>query len=152
MFRGWRKRDGEDQSRDDCGGRARRFAVAEGFEKMKSAYRALAKDLAAWKAASSMNWRPELIRRNEKEHVSAIFDGDEKQIAYAERVIAHPPTGTIPCMAVDARRGHFRDHDHVGVVVENSGARGGFANYLGRGAAWTMKWERRARPGRAKKI
>jgi len=37
-----------------------------------------------------------------EEHISAIFDGDEKQIAYAERVIAHPPTGTIPCMAVDS--------------------------------------------------
>src|SRR5256886_16435757 len=34
--------------------------------------------------------------------MAAIFDGDETQIAYAERVIAHPPTGTIPCMAVDA--------------------------------------------------
>jgi len=35
-------------------------------------------------------------------HVSAIFNGDEKQIAYAEHVIAHPRTGTIPCMAVDS--------------------------------------------------
>jgi N4-(beta-N-acetylglucosaminyl)-L-asparaginase len=35
--------------------------------------------------------------------VAAIFDHDEKQIAYAERVIARPPTGTIPCMAVNEK-------------------------------------------------
>src|SRR6266851_2791643 len=56
----------------------------------------------AWKAKSSFNWRPGIDSPEWKEHISAIFDGDEKQIAYAERVIAYPPTGTIPCMAVDS--------------------------------------------------
>jgi len=45
------------------------------------------------------------------------------------------------------RGGTFRDHDHVGVVVENSG-RVGDSPIIGAGAAWTMKWERRARPGK----
>src|SRR5437588_12035632 len=35
--------------------------------------------------------------------MTALFDGDQKTIAYAEHVIAHPRTGTIPCMAVDAK-------------------------------------------------
>jgi len=56
----------------------------------------------AWKASSSFNWRPGIDSPEWKEHISAIFDGDEKQIAYAQQVIAHPKTGTIPCMAVDA--------------------------------------------------
>ncbi len=81
---------------------ARRFGVAEGFEEMNLLTEHSRKIWLAWKAASSMNWRPGIDSPEWKEHVSAIFDGDEKQIAYAERVIAHPPTGTIPCMAVDA--------------------------------------------------
>src|SRR5260370_3080471 len=50
----------------------------------------------SWKASTSFNWRPGIDSPEWKEHISAIFGGDEKQIAYAERVIAHPPTGTIP--------------------------------------------------------
>jgi N4-(beta-N-acetylglucosaminyl)-L-asparaginase len=82
---------------------ARRFAVAEGFEEMNLLTEHSRKIWLAWKASSSLNWRPGIDSPEWKEHISAIFDGDEKQIAYAERVIAHPPTGTIPCMAVDAK-------------------------------------------------
>jgi N4-(beta-N-acetylglucosaminyl)-L-asparaginase len=81
---------------------ARRFAVAEGFEEMNLLTEHSRKIWLAWKAASSMNWRPGIDLPEWKEHISGIFDGDEKQIGYAERVIAHPPTGTIPCMAVDS--------------------------------------------------
>jgi N4-(beta-N-acetylglucosaminyl)-L-asparaginase len=81
---------------------ARRFAVAEGFEEMNLLTEHSRKIWLAWKAKSSFNWRPGIDSPEWKEHISAIFDGDEKQIAYAERVIAHPPTGTIPCMAVDS--------------------------------------------------
>ena len=82
---------------------ARRFAVAEGFEEMNLLTEHSRKIWLAWKAASSMNWRPGIDSPEWKEHISAIFDGDKEQIAYAERVIAHPPTGTIPCIAVDAK-------------------------------------------------
>jgi len=82
---------------------ARRFAVAEGFEEMNLLTEHSRKIWLAWKASSSLNWRPGIDSPEWKEHISAIFNGDEKQIAYAERVIAHPPTGTIPCMAVDAK-------------------------------------------------
>jgi N4-(beta-N-acetylglucosaminyl)-L-asparaginase len=81
---------------------ARRFAVAEGFEEMNLLTEHSRKIWLAWKASSSLNWRPGIDSPEWKEHMAAIFDGDEKQIAYAERVIAHPPTGTIPCMAVDS--------------------------------------------------
>jgi len=50
----------------------------------------------------------------------AIFDGDQEKIAYAERVIAHPRTGTIPCMAVDSN-GDISATTTRPVVVENSG-------------------------------
>jgi len=82
---------------------ARRFAVAEGFEEMNLLTEHSRKIWLAWKAASSMNWRPGIDSPEWKEHISASFEGDKEQIAYAERVIAHPPTGTIPCIAVDAK-------------------------------------------------
>jgi len=82
---------------------ARRFAVAQGLEEMNLLTEHSRKIWLAWKAKSSLNWRPGIDSPEWKEHMAALFDGDEKQIAYAERVIAHPPTGTIPCMAVDAK-------------------------------------------------
>ena len=82
---------------------ARRFAVAEGFEEMNLLTEHSRKIWLAWKASSSFNWRPGIDSPEWKQHVSAIFDGDQEKIAYAEHVIAHPRTGTIPCMAVDAK-------------------------------------------------
>src|SRR5580692_10775790 len=80
---------------------ARRFAVAEGFEEMNLLTEHSRKIWLAWKASSSLNWRPGIDSPEWKEHVEAIFDHDEAKIAYAEHAIAHPRTGTIPCMAVD---------------------------------------------------
>src|SRR5216110_3114509 len=82
---------------------ARRFAVAQGFEEMNLLTEHSRKIWLAWKAKSSLNWRPGIDSPEWKEHMATLFDGDQEQIAYAERVIAHPPTGTIPCMAVDAK-------------------------------------------------
>lgn len=82
---------------------ARRFAVEEGFEEMNLLTEHSRKIWLAWKAKTSFNWRPGIDSPEWKEYMSSLFDGDEKQIAYAERVIAHPPTGTIPSMAVDAK-------------------------------------------------
>jgi N4-(beta-N-acetylglucosaminyl)-L-asparaginase len=81
---------------------ARRFAVAQGFEEMNLLTEHSRKIWLAWKARSSFNWRPGIDSPEWKQQMSEIFDHDEEKIAYAERVIAHPPTGTIPCMAVDA--------------------------------------------------
>jgi len=82
---------------------ARRFGVAEGFEEMNLLTEHSRKVWLAWKASTSFNWRPGIDSPEWKEHVAAIFEHDEKQIAYAERVIARPPTGTIPCMAVNEK-------------------------------------------------
>ena len=82
---------------------ARRFAVAQGFEEMHLLTEHSRKIWLAWKAKSSFNWRPGIDSPEWKEHMTALFDGDQKTIAYAEHVIAHPRTGTIPCMAVDAK-------------------------------------------------
>lgn len=82
---------------------ARRFAVAQGFEEMSLLTEHSRKIWLAWKAKSSFNWRPGIDSPEWKGQLAEIFDGDENKMAYAERVIAHPPTGTIPCMAVDAK-------------------------------------------------
>lgn len=82
---------------------ARRFAVEEGFEEMNLLTDHSRKIWLAWKAKTSFNWRPGIDSPEWNEYMGTLFDGDDKQIAYAERVIAHPPTGTIPCMAVDAK-------------------------------------------------
>src|ERR1700730_9272258 len=82
---------------------ARRFGVAEGFEEMNLLTEQSRLLWLEWKASSSLNWRPGIDSPEWKEQVSSIFNGDEEKIAYAERVIAHPPTGTIPCMAVNEK-------------------------------------------------
>ncbi len=82
---------------------ARRYAVDEGFEEMNLLTHNSRKIWHAWKASSSMNWRPGIDSPERKEHMTKLFDGDEKEIAVAERVIAHPPWGTIPCMAINEK-------------------------------------------------
>jgi N4-(beta-N-acetylglucosaminyl)-L-asparaginase len=82
---------------------ARRFAVAEGFEEQNLLTDDTRKIWLAWKASSSFNWRPGIDSPEWKDHMSALFDGDGEKIAFAERVIAQPPTGTIPCMAINEK-------------------------------------------------
>jgi N4-(beta-N-acetylglucosaminyl)-L-asparaginase len=82
---------------------ARRYAVDEGFEEMNLLTDKSRKIWLAWKASSSMNWRPGIDSPEWKEHMTKLFDGDEKEIAFAEHVIAHPPWGTIPCMAINEK-------------------------------------------------
>jgi len=82
---------------------ARRFARDEGFEEMNLLTEHSRKAWLAWKASSSFNWRPGIDSPEWKEHLAALFDHDEEKIAYAESIIAHPPTGTIPCMAVSEK-------------------------------------------------
>ena len=60
---------------------ARRFGVAEGFEEMNLLTEHSRLLWLAWKAASSVNWRPGIDSPEWKERVSAIFDGDEEKIA-----------------------------------------------------------------------
>ena len=82
---------------------SRRFAVAEGFEEMNLLTDHSRKLWLAWKARTDFNWRPGTDSPDWKEHVSELFDHDPAKTAYAIRVIEHPPTGTINCLAVNAK-------------------------------------------------
>jgi N4-(beta-N-acetylglucosaminyl)-L-asparaginase len=82
---------------------ARRFAVDEGFEEMNLLTDHSRKIWLAWKARTSFNWRPGIDSPEWKEHLSQLFDHDPEKIAYAQRVIEHPPTGTINCLAVSEK-------------------------------------------------
>jgi N4-(beta-N-acetylglucosaminyl)-L-asparaginase len=82
---------------------ARRFGVDEGFEEMNLLTEHSRKIWLAWKAKTSFNWRPGIDSPDWKAQMSQLFDGDEAKIAYAERVISRPPTGTINCLAVSEK-------------------------------------------------
>src|SRR5882762_6990968 len=82
---------------------ARRFGVAEGFEETNLLTEHSRKIWLAWKAKTSFNWRPGIDSPEWKEHMARLFDGDAEKIAYAEQRIAHPITGTINCLAVNAK-------------------------------------------------
>jgi len=82
---------------------ARRFGVAEGFEEMNLLTEHSRKIWLAWKAKTSFNWRPGIDSPEWKEYMAQLFDGDAEKIAYAEKRIADPITGTINCLAVSAK-------------------------------------------------
>src|SRR5882757_5580996 len=85
---------------------ARRFAVDEGFEEMNLLTEHSRKVWLAWKASTSFNWRPGIDSPEWKEKVASLFNDtpeDQALLAYAQLVIAPPPTGTIPCMAVNEK-------------------------------------------------
>ena len=84
---------------------ARRFAVAEGFPEMNLLTEESRLAWLAWKASSSLNWRPGIDSPEWKEHMAALLDSPEKLALqpWIESVLLHPPTGTIPCMAVDVK-------------------------------------------------
>jgi N4-(beta-N-acetylglucosaminyl)-L-asparaginase len=82
---------------------ARRFGVDEGFEEMNLLTEHSRKIWLAWKASTSFNWRPGIDSPEWKEYMSQLFDGDAEKMAYAEEKIAHPITGTINCLAVNAK-------------------------------------------------
>lgn len=84
---------------------ARRFAVAEGFQEMNLLTEESRLAWLAWKAKSSFNWRPGIDSPEWREHMAALLDTPEKLalLPWIETVVAHPPTGTIPCMAVNEK-------------------------------------------------
>jgi N4-(beta-N-acetylglucosaminyl)-L-asparaginase len=82
---------------------ARRFGVAEGFEEMNLLTEHSRKIWLAWKAKTSFNWRPGIDSPEWKEYMTQLFDGDAEKIAYAEKRIADPITGTINCLAVNSK-------------------------------------------------
>ena len=87
------------------GAGADKFAVDEGFQPMNLLTDKSRTAWLAWKAATTENWRPGLDSPEWKEKLAALLDTPEKREwkEWVEEVVAHPPTGTINCLAVDAK-------------------------------------------------
>ena len=87
------------------GAGAERFAVDEGFEPMNLLTDKSRTAWLAWKASSSPNWRPGLDSPEWKEKLALLLDTPEKLAwrDWIEDVVRHPLTGTINCLAVDAK-------------------------------------------------
>jgi len=84
---------------------AYKFAVDEGFEPMNLLTEKSRMAWLAWMAATNENWRPGLDSPEWKEKLGVLLDTPEK-MEWAEwitDVVAHPPTGTIPCMAANQK-------------------------------------------------
>jgi len=84
---------------------AQRFAVDQGFEQQNLVNEESRIAWLAWKASSSENWRPGLDSPEWKDKLRALLDTPERQAlqAWIEDVVHHPTTGTINCLAVDAK-------------------------------------------------
>lgn len=85
---------------------ATNFAVAEGFELKDNLLTAFSRQAwLTWKARASANWAPGLTSPEWKKQVATLFDTPEKQamMEAVMHVVEHPPTGTINCLAVDAK-------------------------------------------------
>jgi N4-(beta-N-acetylglucosaminyl)-L-asparaginase len=87
------------------GSGAEKFAVDEGFKTMDLLTDRSRIAWLAWKASSSENWRPGLDSPEWKEKLAQLLDTPEKLAwrDHIENVVMHPPTGTINCLAVDAK-------------------------------------------------
>jgi N4-(beta-N-acetylglucosaminyl)-L-asparaginase len=87
------------------GAGAQHFAEDEGFTTMNLLTERSRIAWLAWKASSSENWRPGLDSPEWKEKLAELLDTPEKLAwrEHIEDVVMHPPTGTINCLAVDAK-------------------------------------------------
>jgi N4-(beta-N-acetylglucosaminyl)-L-asparaginase len=88
---------------------ALRFAKAQGFEDMDLLTERSRTMWLAWKAKTATNWAPGLSSPEWKEQVSGLLpahlSSEQRQewLAMATEVVAHPPTGTINCLAVNEK-------------------------------------------------
>jgi N4-(beta-N-acetylglucosaminyl)-L-asparaginase len=87
------------------GAGAQHFAEDEGFAPMNLLTERSRIAWLAWKASVSENWRPGLDSPEWKEKLAQLLDTPEKLAwrAHIEEVVAYPPTGTINCLAVNAK-------------------------------------------------
>ena len=88
---------------------ALRFAEAHGFERMNLLTKKSRLAWLAWKAFTAENWAPGLDSPDWKERVAGLLDPrlpEEEELALREwihDVVTHPPTGTIPCLALNEK-------------------------------------------------
>jgi N4-(beta-N-acetylglucosaminyl)-L-asparaginase len=83
---------------------ALRFALAHGFKKEELLTEEARLVWLKWKESHSDRdgWGPGLASPD-KNPTSSLFKDRPDLIALAERLVAHPPTGTINCLALDGR-------------------------------------------------
>jgi N4-(beta-N-acetylglucosaminyl)-L-asparaginase len=84
---------------------ARKFAEDEGFVPMNLLTERSRIAWLAWKASASENWRPGLDSPQWKQTLAQLLDTPEKLAwrEHIESVVEHPITGTINCLAVNAK-------------------------------------------------
>jgi len=84
---------------------ATRFALEEGFEKINLLTEKSRLAWLAWKAAREENWNPALGSPAWRARMASLLNTPEKMAwrDWIEDVVAHPPTGTISCMAVNEK-------------------------------------------------
>jgi len=88
---------------------ALRFAEMQGFERMNLLTEKSRIAWLSWKAATASNWAPGLWSPEWKEHVASQLpshlSASEKTewTEWIRDVVAHPPTGTINCLALNEK-------------------------------------------------
>jgi N4-(beta-N-acetylglucosaminyl)-L-asparaginase len=84
---------------------ATQFAIDEGFEPMNLLTDKSRVAWLAWKAATSKDWRPGLDAPDFNKQLAELLDTPERQswAPWIKDVVAHPPTGTINCLAVNEK-------------------------------------------------
>jgi len=84
---------------------AMKFAEDLGFQPMNLLTDDSRLAWLAWKSSSSKDWRPGLDSPEWNKTLAALLDTPEKNElrGWIESVVAHPPTGTINCLAVNEK-------------------------------------------------
>lgn len=84
---------------------ATQFAIDEGFEPMDLLTDKSRLAWLAWKAQSSKDWRPGLDSPEFNKELAELLDTPEREAwaPWIRHVVAHPPTGTINCLAVNEK-------------------------------------------------
>lgn len=88
-----------------AGAGATKFAIDEGFEPMNLLTDQSRLAWLAWKAQSSKDWRPGLDSPEFNKELAELLDTPERETwaPWIRHVVAHPPTGTINCLAVNEK-------------------------------------------------
>jgi N4-(beta-N-acetylglucosaminyl)-L-asparaginase len=84
---------------------ATQFAIDQGFEPMNLLTDKSRLAWLAWKASSSKDWRPGLDAPDFNKQLAELLDTPQRQAwaPWIKQVVAHPPTGTINCLAVNEK-------------------------------------------------
>lgn len=84
---------------------ATQFAIDQGFKPMNLLTDKSRIAWLAWKASSSKDWRPGLDAPDFNKQLAELLDTPERQAwaPWIRQVVAHPPTGTINCLAVNEK-------------------------------------------------